>query len=305
MTMRHLLDIDDLTPPELNRVLDLSETAEPPRVLDGMGMALLFEKPSGRTRNSAEMAVVQLGGHPVYIEGHEVGIDHRESAEDVARTLGCYHAVIGARVFSHSVLERMARVSPVPVVNLLSGYAHPLQALADILTLKSELDGLDGRVLAFVGDSNNVARSLILAAGAANMSARIASPPGYSFDEASLQRMRRYGCNVVTTEDPAEAVKGAHAVYTDVWTSMGQEGENERRVADFADYTVNQGLMSQADPSAVFLHCLPAHRGYEVSDDVLDGPASKVWLQAANRLHATRGLLLWLLEQSGVHGGGR
>lgn len=314
--VRHLLDIDDLTPAELSRVLALAETTGQPRALDGEGVALVFEKPSSRTRNSMELAVVQLGGHPVYITGGEVGFDVRESAEDLARTLACYHAVIGARVLSHSVLERMAEASPVPVVNLLSDHAHPLQALADVLTLKTGLvggsgggtgadgagparagSGLDGRVLAFVGDSNNVARSLVLAAGAAGMSARVASPAGYGFDEGSLRRMRRYGCDVTAVEDPAEAVRGAHAVYTDVWVSMGQEEEEQQRIADFEGYTVDAALMARAAPGAVFLHCLPAHRGFEVTAEVLDGPASRVWPQAANRLHATRGLLLWLCEQ--------
>ena len=339
--MRHLLDINDLTPAELHRVLTLAELAEPPRVLNGRGAALAFEKPSARTRSSAEMAVVQLGGHPMYIDGREIGFDKRESAEDIARTLACYHAVIGARVFSHSVLERMAAVSPVPVVNLLSDRAHPLQALADVLTLKSLLgntadggachdgadsgtgaasagdsasagvDGgssgmtglcgeaslaLDGRVLAYVGDSNNVARSLVLAAGAVGVSVRVASPSGYGFDDLTLRCFKDYGCDVTALEDPVEAVSGAHAVYTDVWTSMGQEGENEQRRADFAGYTVDEQLMAQAAVDAVFLHCLPAHRGEEVASGVLDGPASRVWPQASNRLHATRGLLLWLLE---------
>ena len=330
--VRHLLDVDDLTPMELRRVLALAEMTGHPRALDGEGVAIVFEKPSSRTRNSTEMAVVQLGGHPVYITGGEVGFDVRESAEDLARTLACYHAAIGARVLSHSVLERMAAVSPVPVVNLLSDYAHPLQALADVLTLKTELCGggsvsgdgavgaagggadadaggsgsapaptgfgLDGRVLAFVGDSNNVARSLVLAAGAAGMSARVASPAGYGFDEGSLLRLRRYGCDVTALEDPVEAVRGAHAVYTDVWVSMGQEEERQQRIADFDGYTVDDALMAQAAPGAVFLHCLPACRGCEVTDGVLDGPASRVWPQAANRLHATRGLLLWMCEQT-------
>ena len=297
--MRHLLDIDDLAPRELNRVLDLSALADPPPVLAGRGAALVFEKPSARTRNSTEMAAAQLGAHPVYIGGAEVGFDVRESTEDITRTLAQYHAVIGARVFSHRTLERMAAVSAVPVVNLLSDRAHPMQALADILTLRGELGRLEGRVLAYVGDANNVARSLALAAGAAGMAVRIASPPGYGFGEADLSHLLGRGCELTAAEDPAEAVRGAHAVYTDVWTSMGQEEESDRRRADFEGYTVDGALMAEAASDAVFLHCLPAHRGEEVAAEVIDGPASRVWAQAANRMHAARGLLLWLFGEAG------
>lgn len=299
--MRHLLDIDDLTFEELSRVLVLAEKSDPPRILDDKGVVLLFEKPSSRTRSSAEIAVVQLGGHPMYITADEVGFDVRETAEDLARTWAGYHSVIGARVFSHGVLKRMTEVSTVPVVNLLSDLAHPLQALADVLTLKSELgqSGLEGKTLAYVGDSNNVARSLVLAAGAVGMTVRVASPSGYIFDAATVERFSQYGCDFTALEDPVEAVKGAHAVYTDVWASMGQEDQKEERRVTFKDYTVDEKLMAQASPEAIFLHCLPAKRGYEVTDGVLDGPASRVWVQSANRLHATRGFFLWLWEHKG------
>ena len=313
--MRSFLDIDDLTPEELCRVLALAEISDPIPVLDGRGVALIFEKPSSRTRSSAEMAVVQLGGHPVYITGGEIKVDVRESAEDIARTLSCYHTVVGARVFSHRILQRMAEASFTPMVNLLSDRSHPLQALADVLTLKSALRqdvgleqgvgdtggkaglGLEGKVLAYVGDSNNVARSLTLAAGFAGMSIRIASPAGYGFSENTLDHFSSLGCDVVSSEDPSEAVSGAHAVYTDVWASMGQEDETEQRNTVFKGYRVDEKLMAQASSGAIFLHCLPARRGYEVTDEVLDGSASRVWLQTANRLPATRGLLQWLCEQ--------
>ena len=297
---RRLLDIDDITPAELSRVLDLAAETDPPPVLAGRGVALVFEKPSARTRSSTEMAAVHLGAHPVYIGGPEVGFDVRESVEDIARTLACYHSLIGARVFWHSTLERMAAVSAVPVVNLLSDTAHPLQALADMLTLRSEWGGgLEGRVLAYVGDSNNVARSLVLAAGGMGMSVRVASPVGYDFDEADLQHLRKRCPDLECTQDPTEAVDGAHAVYTDVWTSMGQEDEDAQRRSDFVGYTVDDTLMARAAPGAVFLHCLPAHRGFEVAAEVIDGSASRVWSQTANRMHATRGLLLWLFGESG------
>jgi ornithine carbamoyltransferase len=283
--MRHLLDVDDLSGDELAEVLDLAELAPPPPALAGRGVALLFEKPSNRTRSSMEMAVVALGGHPIAIRADEVGIDTRETAEDVARTLACYCSVIGARVYEHSKLQRMAAVSPVPVVNLLSDDAHPCEVLGDLLTLRQLLGGLEGRTMAYVGDGNNVCRSLMKGAVLAGMQLRVAAPPGY--------QPPADGATVVT-HDPAEAVAGVDAVYTDVWASMGQEEEADRRRRDFAGFTVDDALMSRAAPGAVFLHCLPAHRGEEVAASVLDGPRSAVWQQAANRMHAQRGLLLWL-----------
>lgn len=300
--MRHFLEIDDLEAHELARVMDLACDPDPPRVLAGRGMALLFEKPSNRTRNATEMAAVQLGGHPVYISGAEVGLDERESVEDVTRTLACYHAVVGARVFAHSTVERMAAVDAVGVVNLLSDDAHPMQALADVLTVRSSLGGLDGRVLAYVGDANNVARSLALAAGLTGITMRIASPDGYGFDDATVARLRARGCEPEVAGSPYDAVRGAHAVYTDVWTSMGQETEAAERRQAFRGYTVDAELMAQTAPNSVFLHCLPAHRGEEVAAEVIDGPRSRVWLQAANRMHAARGLLLWLLQSDAAAG---
>ncbi len=297
--MRHLLDVDDLSPAELRQVLAFGAAPVAPRALEGHGMALLFEKPSARTRNSMEMAVVQLGGHPVTIRPDEVGLDTRETVEDVTRTLCCYHAAIGARVFEHAKLERMVAVSSVPVVNLLSDDAHPLQALADVLTLADELGGVDdlaGRSIAYVGDGNNVARSLALAAGMVGMDVRIATPAGYELSAADLERIRAAGVEPRCTHDPTEAVEGADAVYTDVWASMGQEAEASARREAFAGFTVDAALMVGAAEKAVFLHCLPAHRGEEVSSEVLEGPQSRVWPQAANRMHAARGALAWLME---------
>jgi ornithine carbamoyltransferase len=293
---RHLLEVDDLTSKELTTVLDLAEDPHPEPVLAGKGMALVFQKPSARTRNSMEMAVVQLGGHPVSVRGDEVGIDARETAEDVARTLACYHAAVGARVFSHRVLERMAAVSPVPVVNLLSDEAHPLQALADLLTLRQEWGGFEGRVLAYVGDGNNVCRSLGLAGALAGLEVRVGTPPGYGVPDEHADRLQALGAEAVLSTRPEEAVEGADAVYTDVWASMGQEDEAGDRRRAFEGFGVDERLMAAAAPGALFLHCLPAHRGEEASAAVVDGPASRVWEQAANRMHAARGLLRFLVE---------
>jgi ornithine carbamoyltransferase len=294
---RHLLDIDDLGPSELAAIFDLAEDDYPPRVLAGRGVALLFQKPSARTRSSSEVAVFQLGGHPVTIRGDEVGIDAREPAEDVARTLAQYHAAIGARVMIHSVLERMAAVSPVPIINLLSDHAHPLQAIADLLTLRAYWDGkLEGHRLAWVGDGNNVARSLALACALSGIDVAVASPPGHRLDDLTVDAVAALGGTLVQTRSPAEAVAGADAVATDVWVSMGQETESVERLDAFRPYQVGRPLMALAAPGAAFLHCLPAHRGEEVTDEVIDGPASLVWPQAANRLRAMRGLLLWMFS---------
>lgn len=294
--MRHLLEVDDLSVDELQHVLALARSAQPPQVLAGRGMALVFEKPSLRTRNSMEMAVFQLGGHPVYIQGEEIGLDVRESVEDVTNTLAGFHAAIGARVFEHSKVERMAAVDRVPVVNLLSDAAHPMQALADALTIIDEFGSVEGRVVSYIGDSNNVTRSLGLAVAMLGGSFRIASPVAYSFDETDLARLRSTGASVETTTDPHEAVDGADVVYSDVFTSMGQEAETAVRLDAFADYQVNAELMSAAG-DAVFLHCLPAHRGEEVTSDVVDSAASRVWKQAENRMHAARGYLAFALDE--------
>jgi ornithine carbamoyltransferase len=285
--VKHFLDVDDLSPEALTAVLDRAQQQSPPPVFSGLGVALLFEKPSNRTRNSMEMAVVQLGGHPISLRGDEVGFDIRESVEDIARTLSCYHAVIAARVFEHSKVVRLAKGATVPVVNLLSDDAHPCQALADLLTIRQRFGSLTGLTVAWVGDGNNVCRSLLLAAERAGVEMRVASPPGYEPDVAAH-----------VTHDPVEAVKEAHVVCTDVWASMGREDEAEARRRAFAGFTVTPQLMQQARPDAIFLHCLPAHRGEEVAAEVIDGPQSAVWQQAENRLHAQRGLLLWLMENA-------
>jgi len=310
---RHFLEIDDLSCAELEEVLTRAArpAASSPAVLSGRGAALVFEKPSARTRSSTELAVAALGGHPVYIQGSEVGIDSRETAEDVARTLACFHAVICARVLDHEVLARMTQALDgggveVPVVNLLSDRAHPCQVIADLLTLRQVLGDPGGRTLAYVGDANNVWRSLALGAAMVGMAFRTASPDGYGPDADDMARVTRLGGDVELTDDPAEAVAGADAVYTDVWTSMGQEEEAALRRKAFAGFTVDDDLLARAAPGAVVLHCLPAHRGEEISAAVIDGPRSRVWLQAVNRMHAMRGLLGWLMGAApGGPGDGR
>ncbi len=298
MAPRHFLDVVDLEAGELAAVLDLAEVAAPelPKVLDGQGAALVFEKASNRTRQSTEMAVVQLGGHPVYTRGEEVGFDERETVEDVTRILAGYHALLAARVFSHGTVERMAAVSTVPVVNLLSDHSHPMQALADVLTMRQHIGSLAGRTVAWIGDYNNVARSLAEACALLGATVRLGCPDGYHAEPAELERIGLLGAaDVVQVHDPVAAVEGAEAVHTDVWTSMGQEDERVARLAAFAGWEVTEALMATAAPGARFFHCLPAHRGEEVSAEVMDGPRSLAIPQGHNRLHAARGLLAFLL----------
>lgn len=293
--MRHLLEIDDLTPTELIEILDRSEQQGLSRVLEGQGAALLFEKPSARTRTSMEMAVVQLGGHPVTLRNEEIGIDTRESAEDLARLFSGYTSVIGARVFAHGKLERLAAAASVPVVNLLSDDAHPVQALADLLTIRQSFGRLEGLVVSYIGDANNVARSLGIACGMVGAEFRVSNPPGYGFDDTTIDRLRSTGGSVELIEDPRVAAAGAHVLYTDAWYSMGQEEEQRIRTEAFARWQIDGDLLGAAEPDAIFLHCLPAHRNDEATDEVLDGPQSRIWPQAYNRMHTARGLTHWLL----------
>jgi ornithine carbamoyltransferase len=281
-----LLTIADLGRQGLEAVLALSERTDLGRPLAGKGVALVFQKPSARTRNSMEMAVVQLGGHPVYIQKDEVGLGERETTEDVARTLACFHEVIAARVMDHRDLERMAAATGKPVLNMLSDRSHPLQALADLLTAKQLLGSLREARIAYVGDANNVCHSLAEACSLLGVPLSIASPQGYGFTDA-IEGVRQ-------VSDPAEAVEGANIVYTDVWVSMGQDDETERRRQAFAAYQVTPELMARSD-DAWFLHCLPARRGEEVTHDVMECAKSAVWKQAENRMHTARGALAWML----------
>ena len=296
---RHLLEIDDLNSTELNKVLSLS-TQSPEELLLGKGAALLFEKPSNRTRNSMEMAIVQLGGHPVTIRPDEVGIGKRESTGDVAKTLSCYHALIGARVFEHETVSELSAYSSVPVINMLSDEAHPLQALADLLTIKQEFGQLKGLKIAYIGDSNNVARSLAIGSLMSGAEFRVASPKGYEFSEASLKRIQSVGGQILQTGEPETAVEGANVIYTDVWTSMGQEKESATRLRDFNGFTVTMEMLLLADPESIFLHCLPAHPNEEVTQEVLDSSYSRIWKQAENRMHSARGAIAFLLSNEEV-----
>lgn len=297
--MKHFLDIDDLTAGELVDVLDRAGEPRPPAVLAGRSVGLLFEKPSLRTRHSSEVAVVQLGGHPLTFFGHEVGPASREPLSDIAKVLGGYHAALGARVHDHRRLVELARADALPVVNLLSDSAHPCQALADLLTIRQQFGKLEGLTLGWVGDYNNTARSLIRGAAMLGLVIRIASPPGYGPAPAELDYIGRLGAEVDLTTNPAEAADFAHVVYTDVWTSMGYEEEASARLAAFASFQVDDKVMAAARDDAVFMHCLPAHRGDEVAASVVDGPQSVVYQQAHNRLHGFRGLLWWLIEVNG------
>jgi ornithine carbamoyltransferase len=275
----------DLSSSDVEWILAASEQPVP-RLLEGKGVALYFEKPSSRTRNSMELATAQLGGHPVYIQAAELGIGMRESVADVTRTLACYHAIIAARVFDHGLLEEMAKVNAAPILNMLSGTDHPLQALADLMTVRQLLGRLEGARIAFIGEGNNVSRSLAEACALVGAQFTIASPEGYGLGNAP-------GVRQLT--DPEEAVEGADIVYTDVWVSMGGDESEERRAA-FEPYQINEALMALA-PSARFLHCLPARRGEEVTAPVIDSSRSAIWKQAENRMHTARGAMLWMLEQ--------
>ena len=294
----NLLSIADLTPDSLGQILHLAARCKlEPRSWagsrEGRSIGLFFAKQSLRTWVSCEVAAIELGVHPVLIRNEEAGIGTRESPEDLGRVLERYLDLLALRVYEHQHLERIAAVATVPVVNLLSEREHPCQALADLQTI-AERRSLAETTLAYVGDGNNVARSLLQAATMAGMRVRIASPSGYEPVPAVVAMARRHG-EVELTLDPVEAVEGADVVYTDVWTSMGQETEVARRREAFRAYQVNSQLLEHASPNVIFMHCLPAHRGEEVTDEVIDGPRSVVFDQAENRLHTFKAVLLHLL----------
>ena len=294
--LRHFLEIDDLSPGELARVLELSADRGP-AILASRTVAYYFEKPSLRTRHSAEAAAVHLGAHPVTFNSGEVSIGTREPATDVARVLSGYHALLGARVFDQRLLDDLASVATVPVVNLLSDLGHPCQALADLLTMRQEWGTLSGRTVAWIGDFNNVARSLSLGAAMTGMQVRLGCPPGYGPSDEDLDRLRLAGLDdVVVTDRAAEAADGADALHTDVWASMGQESEAATRHQAFEGFQVDDEVMAAAPETAIFMHCLPAHRGEEVAASVADGSQSRMIGQAHNRMHAMIGLFRWLHE---------
>jgi ornithine carbamoyltransferase len=298
------LEVDDLDPARLASILDdaiawKADASAIPQLLTGKGVIAFFQKPSARTRISIELAIATLGGHPIYVRDEEVGLDTREPVEDVARTMAGMCVAIAARVFDHRILERMQAVVEVPVINLLSDVAHPCQALADVLTIREHFGDLEGRRLAFVGDGNNVAASLAFAAALSGLELIVTSPDGYELDTTVVDRARNLGATIDLVGDPYDAVRDADVVYTDVWTSMGQEDEYAQRRHAFAGWTVDAALMKAAPEHAVFMHCLPAHRGEEVSAEVIDGAQSLVWQQAANRMDSARALLAHLIGRNG------
>jgi len=299
---KDLLSVSDLTGEDIRLLIsdavDMKAQGWLSR-LDKKVLALIFEKPSLRTRVSFEVAMRQLGGHTIYLSPAEVGLGEREPVSDVARVLSGYVDAIAARTFSHQTLETLASYSHVPVINALSDLEHPCQALADLLTIYEKKGELKGLTLAFVGDGNNVAHSLLLAASLTGINFRIASPPGYTVQEGILHLAQDYakesGAEILCTEEPRLAVSGADVVYTDVWTSMGQEVETERRRQIFAGYQINSELLSLAKGDAILMHPLPAHYGEEVAGGILDSPKSVVFDQAENRMHLNKALLAGML----------
>jgi ornithine carbamoyltransferase len=303
--LKHYLNIADLTAEEF---IDLLETARKLKeewkhggnkpILKGKSLALVFQKPSLRTRVSFEMGMVHLGGYALYLSPNEIKMGGRESVPDVARVLSGYVDGIMARVFDHEHILQLAEYASVPIINGLSDYNHPAQSLADIFTIMENRDQLEGLKVAYVGDCNNVTRSLLFGAMHTGMHMSMASPAGYLLSEDDLdeaEKLNKHGVTIEMTEDPIKAVADADVIYTDVWTSMGQEEETARRLKIFPPYQVNQELLSKAKPDCLVLHCLPAHRGEEITDEVADGPNSRLFPQAANRMHAQKAILAKLL----------
>jgi ornithine carbamoyltransferase len=299
---RDCLTLAEFAPEEVRLFLDealklkmLRRSRIPFRPLFGKTLAMVFQKPSNRTRVSFEVGMYQLGGHALPLSPQELQIGKRETPSDTGRVLARYIDAIMVRTFDHEELEELAAAADVPVINGLSDSHHPCQALADLLTVREELGELEGVKITYVGDGNNVAHSLALGCALTGAELTISHPPNHGPDPRVVKLAARLGDAPTLTEDPQEGVAGARVVYTDVWASMGQEAEAEERKKQFMPYQVNEKLMSQAAPDAVFLHCLPAHRGEEVTSEVIDGPQSRVFDQAENRLHAQKALLYLLL----------
>ena len=305
---RDFLSLADLTRGELEEILHLAATlkrdlkaGKRPPLLAGKSLAMIFEKPSLRTRVTFEVGMTQLGGYPIYLTPKDIQLGERESVADVARNLDRWVDLIMARTFSHGTLLELATHAAVPVINGLSDVLHPCQALTDCFTLLEKRGRLDGLRVAFIGDANNVANSWMEAAAKFGFTFVLACPPGYEPHEATFGSARAAGAKVEVTHDAAAAAEGADVLYTDVWTSMGQEDEAERRKRDFAAYQINALLLRRARPDALVMHCLPAHRGEEITGDVIDGPQSIVLDQAENRLHTQKGIMVWLSEKVAKH----
>ena len=304
--MKHLLSIADLSADEVWQILNLAKALKEEwqkggnkPILKGKTLGMIFQKPSLRTRVSFEMGMIHLGGQALYIAPDEIKLGVRESVPDVARVLSRYVDGIMARVFAHSHIQELAAYSRVPVINGLSDYSHPCQALADLLTIWEKRGKLKGVKLAYVGDGNNVATSLLFAATRVGMDIALASPEGYELGNDVVKLGQEFaaqsGSKVELVRDPATAVRGADVIYTDVWVSMGQEEETKRRLKDLRPYQVNAALVGQARSDVMVMHCLPAHRGQEITDDVADGPNSVLFDQAENRMHAQKAILALLM----------
>lgn len=304
MRMDNFLSIHDLSVYEFHELLDLSGQvkAQPQRYknkLKDKVLAMIFEKPSLRTRMTFQVGMLQLGGHAVYLSPSDIQMGQRESTYDVGKNLERWVDMIMIRTFDHQIAEDLAKYTNIPVINALTDSLHPCQGMADFLTLKERHKNLPDLNLAYVGDGNNVCHSLLLASAKAGSRMRVATPPGYEPDPNIVKLAekdgKQTGFSLEICLDPVEAVRGAHAVYTDTWTSMGQEAEKKERVHHFSSYQVNSELMAMAHPQALFMHCLPAHRGEEVTDEVIDSPQSVVFDQAENRLHFQKAIMLLLM----------
>jgi ornithine carbamoyltransferase len=303
--LRHFLADDDLTPAEQAQVLDLADELKAKRYagrpggpLQGRAVAVVFEKPSTRTRLSFEVGIAELGAHPVILDAQSTQLGRGETIEDTARVLSRYVSAIVIRTFGDDRIRALAAASSVPVVNALTDGYHPCQILADLQTIRERKGRTEGLTLSYLGDgANNMAHSYLLGAAMAGMNVRIGAPEGYLPDEDVVRRAKAYGTDILVTTDAREAAAGTDVLCTDVWVSMGMAGEAERR-RDLAPYAVDESALAAAADGAVVLHCLPAHRGEEIAASVIDGPQSAVWDEAENRLHAQKALLTWLLEQA-------
>ena len=310
--MKHFLALADLTPKELFGLLDLAVALKAewkkggnPPYLQGKTLGMIFQKPSLRTRMSFDMAMLHLGGHALYLSPSEISLGQRESVADVARVLGRYVDAIMARVFGHKDVLELARYSPVPVINALSDYNHPCQGLGDLLTIYERFGKFNDIKIAYIGDGNNVANSLIFGSTLVGADFSIATPIGYEITGDVVAKAQAFaaksGSNLYFSHDPNEAVREADVVYTDVWTSMGQEAETQKRLEVFSPrFQINSALLTKARRNAIVMHCLPAHRGQEITDEVADGEQSALWDQAENRMHAQKAILVELLAPASV-----
>lgn len=305
--MKHFLDVSDTSPAEIQDILDLAIRLKKeyfaggnPPLFKGKVLGLIFQKPSLRTRVSFDMAMRHMGGDALYLSPNEIGLGKRESIADIARVMSGYVQAMMARVFDHAHVVELAKWSSIPVINGLSDYSHPCQAMADALTIIEKFGSMKGLNVVYVGDGNNVAVSLMHIAVMLGANFRIANPEGYDMPDAAKKigadLAAKSGAKIEYLRDPHEAVKGAHVIYTDTWTSMGQEEETAKREAVFPPYQVNAKLVSEARKDVIVMHCLPAHRNHELTDEVADGPHSVIFPQAHNRLHAQKAILAHLFE---------